>query len=67
MSKQSRAEDWRPSSDEERLKKALGEIERIRAQLGLEQALAEIAASLTTCAKLLARPVDNWRQGRRPR
>jgi hypothetical protein len=44
MSKQSKAEDWRPSPslDEERLKKALGEIERILAELRLEQAVADI-------------------------
>ena len=44
MSKQARAEDWRqsPLSDEERFKKALGEIERVRAELGLEQAVADI-------------------------
>jgi hypothetical protein len=44
MSKQARAEDWRPSplSDEERFKKALGEIERVRAELRLEQAVADI-------------------------
>ena len=44
MSKQSRAEDWVPSplADEERLKKAIGEIERISAELKLEQAVADI-------------------------
>ena len=35
MSKQSRAEDWVPSppTDEERLKKAIGEIERVSTEL----------------------------------
>ena len=35
MSKQSRAEDWVPSPlpDEERLKKAIGEIERVSTEL----------------------------------
>ena len=44
MSKQIRAEDWVPSplSGEERLKKALEEIERISAELKLEQAVADI-------------------------
>jgi len=56
MSKQSRAEDWVPSPlpDEERLKKALGEIERVRAQLRLEQAVADIdriAADLRKAAR----------------
>ena len=56
MSKQNRAEDWvrSPLSDEERLKKALGEIERVRAQLRLEQAVADIdciAADLRKAAR----------------
>ncbi len=43
MSKQSGAEDWRPSQlDDERLKKALGQIERVSAELRLEQAIADI-------------------------
>ncbi len=44
MSKQSSAEDWRPSQlpDEERLKNALGQIERVSAELRLEQAIADI-------------------------
>jgi hypothetical protein len=44
MSKQSRAEDWVPSplSGEERLKKALEEIERVCAELRLERAVADI-------------------------
>ena len=44
MSKQSRAEDRVPSplSSEERLKKAIREIERISAELKLEQAVADI-------------------------
>jgi len=44
MSKQSRAEDWVPSPlpDEERLKKAIGEIERVSAELKLERAVADI-------------------------
>jgi hypothetical protein len=56
MSKQSRAEEWVPSplSSEERLKKALGEIERVRAELRLEQAVADIdrvAADLRKAAR----------------
>ena len=55
MSKQSRAEDWVPSPlpDEERLKKAFGEIERVRAELRFEQAVADIdriAANLRKAA-----------------
>jgi hypothetical protein len=44
MSKESRAEDWRPSlrSDEERLKKALEEIERVRDEVRFAQAVADI-------------------------
>jgi hypothetical protein len=44
MSKQSNAEDWRPSQlpDEERLNKALREIERVTAELRLEHAIADI-------------------------
>jgi hypothetical protein len=56
MSKQSRAEDWVPSplADEERLKKALEEIECVRAELRLEQAVADIdriAADLRKAAR----------------
>jgi hypothetical protein len=44
MSKQTSAEDWRPSQlpEEERLQKALGEIERVSAELRFEQAVDEI-------------------------
>ena len=44
MSKQSRAKDWVPSPlpDEERLKKAIGEIERVSAELKLERAVANL-------------------------
>jgi hypothetical protein len=54
MSKQSRAEDPSPLADEERLKKALGEIERVRAELRLEQTVADIdriAADLRKAAR----------------
>ena len=56
MSKQSRAKDWVPSPlpDEERLKKAIREIERISAELKHEQAVADIdriAADLRKAAR----------------
>jgi hypothetical protein len=53
MNKQSRAEDWVPSppSDEERLKKAIGEIERVRTELSLEHAVADIDRIATDLRK----------------
>jgi hypothetical protein len=53
MNKQSRAEDWVPSppTDEERLKKAIGEIERVRTELSLEQAVADIDRIATDLRK----------------
>jgi hypothetical protein len=43
MSRESKAEDWRKSpSDEERLQRAIEEIERVRAGLTFERAVADI-------------------------
>ena len=56
MNEQSRADDWVPSPqpDEERFKKALGKIERIRVEFGLERSIADIdriAADLRKAAR----------------